>query len=100
MEVTFIGIDLAWNENNPSVYAVAIGDRSRAELVTVMRSAMSFEAVADLVLRDSRATTIVAIDAPLVVPNEKGMRDCERDLSAVFRSAHAGTHSSNRGTFK
>lgn len=38
----------------------------------------------------------VAIDAPLVVPNETGRRACEAELQAVYGSRHAGPHPSNR----
>jgi predicted RNase H-like nuclease len=99
MAITFIGIDLAWSEKNATGYAVAVGEASSAELMTVTRSIMSFGSVAERVDADSTETTIVAIDAPLVVPNAAGMRACERQLSSVFRSAFAGTHSSNQGTF-
>jgi predicted RNase H-like nuclease len=39
---------------------------------------------------------VVAFDAPLVVPNQTGRRDCEAGLSRDFARYHAGTHPSNR----
>ncbi|NNC75903.1 MAG: DUF429 domain-containing protein, partial [Acidimicrobiia bacterium] len=42
------------------------------------------------------ARTVVAIDAPLQVPNETGRRPCETELSRDYGSRKAGPHSSNR----
>ena len=42
------------------------------------------------------APLTIAIDAPTVVPNETGMRDCERQLQAVFGRNHAGPYPGNR----
>lgn len=39
---------------------------------------------------------IVSIDAPLIVPNLTGRRDCERVISRCYGGRHAGAHSSNR----
>lgn len=38
----------------------------------------------------------VAIDAPLVVPNDTGRRRCEAELHSMYGSRHAGPHPSNR----
>ncbi len=40
---------------------------------------------------------VVAVDAPLVVPNETGRRPVEAELSRAFRSTDAGALPSNRG---
>lgn len=40
---------------------------------------------------------LVAIDAPLVIPNKTGRRECERAISHCFGKHHAGAHSSNLG---
>ena len=39
---------------------------------------------------------IVAIDAPLVVPNEAGRRPAEAEIGSVFARYHASAHSANR----
>jgi predicted RNase H-like nuclease len=96
---TFIGVDLAWSEKNPSGLAVARGSALRAELIELARIAQAFDAAAQWIADRSGDHCVAAIDAPLVVPNESGMRDCERELSSVFRGASAGTHSSNRARF-
>lgn len=40
--------------------------------------------------------TIVAIDAPLVVPNKKGRRIADDLVSKLFREYHAGAYPANR----
>jgi predicted RNase H-like nuclease len=66
------------------------------------------EARADLgddadVLRFVRAhlapVTVIGIDMPTIVPNETGMRRCERELARDFRAFGAGPHPSNRKRF-
>jgi predicted RNase H-like nuclease len=44
-----------------------------------------------------KGPAVVAIDAPLLVPNETGRRPCEAELSREYGSRKAGPHSSNRG---
>ena len=41
----------------------------------------------------------IAIDAPLLVPNETGRRPCEREIQAEYGRRKAGAHSSNRSLF-
>jgi predicted RNase H-like nuclease len=40
---------------------------------------------------------MLAIDAPLVIPNAAGIRACERAVNARFRRFHAGCHAANQG---
>jgi predicted RNase H-like nuclease len=42
---------------------------------------------------------VIGIDMPTIVPNDAGMRPCERALAADFRRYHAAPHPSNRGRF-
>ncbi len=66
------------------------------------------EARADLgddadILRFVRAhlapVAVIGIDMPTIVPNETGMRRCERELARDFRAYHAGPHPANRKRF-
>jgi predicted RNase H-like nuclease len=43
---------------------------------------------------------IVAIDAPLLVPNQTGTRPCDRQLTREFRKYHAGTYPAYRQKFR
>jgi predicted RNase H-like nuclease len=38
----------------------------------------------------------IAIDGPLIIENQTGRRACEKALSKVYASKHAGCHTSNR----
>lgn len=93
-EPVFIGIDLAWGERNPSGGAVIRDGRlveSRADLT-------SLESIVDFVAAQLGPTTgaVVAVDAPLRVPNATGIRPCERELNGDWARFQAGAHPANR----
>ena len=83
------GIDLAWG--NRARTGVALTDERGALLKSA--SVTTDEQIADF-LADS-SVAVIALDAPIIVTNPSGMRDCERDLSKDFRRFHAGTHPTN-----
>lgn len=93
-ETTFIGIDLAWGNRNPT----AVVALRRGRLCAYQSGLMSLDAIADFVgdHLSAQAGTIVAVDAPLRVPNLHGSRPCERELNAEWRRFEAGTHPANR----
>lgn len=88
------GFDMAWRpEKNNS--AMAIGELVGTELNVLFCqvATQSVEAwVADII---SSKVEGIAIDAPLIIHNQEGQRDCEAQLNTVFRSAKAGCHPSN-----
>lgn len=93
-DATFIGIDLAWGERNSTAVAVVRNSRLRhwqSDLTTV-------ESIVEIVgaFLSPKAGTVVAVDAPLRVPNWAGTRPCDRELSAEWRRFEAGTHPANR----
>ncbi len=94
----FIGLDLAWSLRNPSAICVLEWD-GRGAICTAYEGRMgSNDEIADY-LRAQFARGeqgIVAIDAPLVVPNQSGSRTAEKLLNKDFRKYHAGAHPSNR----
>lgn len=91
---SFIGVDLAWSERNPSGAAVI----RKGRLVACTGSLGSTSEILDFVGANlsRRAGSIVAVDAPLRVPNETGSRRCDRTLSADWNRFHAGAHPTNR----
>ncbi len=94
---TFIGIDLAWqSERNTTGVAVFRGDPDGASLVTHVPAAESREEIVGVIRKHETAATVIAIDAPLIVPNQTGQRPCERSVTSRFGGAHAGCHPSNR----
>ncbi len=83
------GIDLAWGSRART--GVALTDEHGALLRSA--SVTSDEEIADFFLGST--LSVVAIDAPIIVTNPTGMRECERDLSKDFRRFHAGAHPTN-----
>lgn len=94
----FIGIDLAWSARNKSGLAVLQWDGQIASLkegspALAITNADIVDFVRPLVTSE---TLIVAVDAPLAVPNETGLRPSERALNTIFGRFHAGAYPSNR----
>jgi predicted RNase H-like nuclease len=89
----FVGVDLAWGEISQSGIAV-IDAEGRLLLVGAAQDDASIEdAVAPYVSGDC----LVAIDAPLIVPNPAGCRPCETALNRDFGRFEAGAHPANTG---
>lgn len=84
-----VGIDLAWGPRART--GIAVTDTAGRLLHSA--SVLTDDEISDFLSRCSPA--VVAIDAPIIVTNATGMRDCERLLSAHFRRFHAGTHPTN-----
>jgi predicted RNase H-like nuclease/ppGpp synthetase/RelA/SpoT-type nucleotidyltranferase len=90
---TYLGIDLAWGEKNPTGVAV-LDAACRLRHVCAVRTDEEIEAaVAPYV----EGRVVAGIDAPLVVTNATGSRPAEQQLSADFRRFNAGTHPANTG---
>jgi predicted RNase H-like nuclease len=94
--VTFIGIDLAWSPRNPTGAAVLRGDASGAELID--HSLLGGDAaIVDYIVRHAGdGPALVAVDAPLWVPNATGRRPGEAEIGRVFARYQAGAHPANR----
>jgi predicted RNase H-like nuclease len=93
----FIGLDLAWSGRNPSGVAVLEGSAAGARLTCSGLLGSDAEVLAFL---DEHAAgpVIIAIDAPLSVPNEAGKRPGEALLAPVFGRQQANAHPANRTT--
>lgn len=96
----FVGLDLAWSARNNTAGAAVRWDsaNNRGELVGWQeRLGSNDEIIAWL---GSVATppnpVLLAVDAPLVVPNESGARPGDKLVSRVFGAYQAGTHPANR----
>lgn len=94
--VTFIGLDLAWSPRNPTGAAVIRGDASGG-LVAGSRLLGDDAALVAYVEEHAGAgPAIVAVDAPLWVPNESGRRPAEAAIGRAFGRYQAGAHPANR----
>ena len=93
---TFIGVDLAWRSGrNPSGIVVARGGRSGAELVDCSSDIACLQDIIDYIISHTTSSTVVAIDAPLIINNKTGQRPCEKRISQKFGKYHAAAHSSS-----
>jgi histidinol-phosphate phosphatase family protein len=91
----FVGIDLAWSPRNRSGGAVLSADGHLLE--TSGRLGDDSEVVAFITQAlPPGKPGVVAIDAPLAVPNETGGRACDREVAAVFGHFEAGAYPANR----
>jgi predicted RNase H-like nuclease len=94
----FIGVDLAWTDKYPSGVAVLEGDAVCAHLVKA-GVATSISEVRRFARANERDVTFVGIDAPLVINNPVGQRNCERLVSQRYGSRGASCHSTNLTRF-
>ena len=91
---SFIGIDLAWSDRNPSGVAVIRDGR----LVACSGGLSKMSEIVDFIggHLSRRNGSVVSVDAPLRVPNETGIRACDRALSADWHRHQAGAYPANR----
>lgn len=94
MARTFVGIDLGWTTGHTGLAVVADSGR----LVASGRVLTDDEIDAWLV-EHGGDVAVAAVDAPLIVPNETGMRVPERLIGSAFGAFGASAHTSNRRKF-
>lgn len=93
----FIGIDLAWSARNNSAGAVICSRGKSGELIRWQERLKGNDEIISFIKNTTGTSpAIVAIDAPLLVPNQTGTRPCDRQLTQEFRQYHAGTFPANR----
>lgn len=93
----YIGLDLAWSARNLSGAACLVGDPAGATLVAPPALLGELTAIVAYVAQQvGSGPAIVAVDAPLLVPNVSGRRPAEAALGAAFRRYEAGAHPANR----
>lgn len=91
----FVGVDLAWSPRNRSGGVVV---SEAGKVLTCTSTLADDDAILDFVTKAVPGGTpgLVAIDAPLAVPNETGGRPCDRQVAAVFRRFEAAPYLANR----
>lgn len=92
----FIGLDLAWSVRNPTGAAVISGDAQQGTLAASALLGGDDEVIAWVAEQAGPGPAIVAIDAPLVVPNQTGRRLAEAEIGQAFARFQAGAHPANR----
>jgi predicted RNase H-like nuclease len=88
----FFGIDLAWAERNPSA-GCSLDARGA---VVDERLLGGDDEVTGWIVSQLDGPAVVAVDAPLLVPNQAGRRPCEAELGKVYAGRKAGPHPANR----
>ena len=79
----YIGIDLAWGEKNPSGFCVAKPSKNKLKILDV-KLLHSIDEILDEILKYKDYKVHVGVDAPLVVPNDSGNRDIEKEFNKDF----------------
>ena len=93
---TFLGVDLGWY-GKPTGLASIVWDGEQLSLRKIARLESVDEIMAWIVAEAGCGSAVAAIDAPLVIRNQTGIRAAERLLNSDFRRFHAGCHAANLG---
>jgi len=89
---TYLGIDLAWGERARTGLA-ALDATGR---LVASGSVVTDDQLVAFVAEHAPGVVVAAIDAPLVVPNTAGQRDCEAELNREFGRYNAGAYPTSR----
>ncbi len=92
-----IGLDLAWSDRY-GTGACALDSEGNLSREKTLGNDDEIIAWVEDAIGDGPA--VVAVDAPLQVPNETGRRCCEKQISQQYGGRKAGAHSSNRKLFE
>ena len=90
--MNFVGVDLAWGPKNATGLAALDPAGRLVESLTVATDAE----ILSFLDRNLPSDGVVAIDAPLVVPNETGQRVAEKLIGQTFGAYGASAHTANR----
>jgi predicted RNase H-like nuclease len=97
--VRYLGVDLAWGAGTATRRAnetgVAVLDASGRILDAGWLRGL--DEVTDWLVATAEAGSLVAIDAPLVVHNPTGMRECEREVGRAYGRWRVAANASNTG---
>jgi len=97
----YLGIDLAWGEGSPLRQANETGLCAIDAAGTVVAAgwARGIGAVFDWIVENAAPDgegTVVAVDAPLVVPNATGMRESEKQVARAYGRWKVAANASNQ----
>ncbi len=81
----YIGIDLAWGEKNPSGFCIATPQKNKLKILE-LKLLYSIDDIIEEILKYSDCKLYIGVDAPLVVPNETGNREIEKEFNKDFAS--------------
>ena len=87
----YVGIDLAWGNRARTGLAVS----APAGRLLASCSVQSDDEIVEFVRRHAPGDVVAAIDAPLIVRNATGRRDCEAQVQRAFGRYGAGPYPAN-----
>jgi predicted RNase H-like nuclease len=98
--VRYLGIDLAWGEGSD------IKPANRSGVVTLDEDGsitdagwtIGLDATVAWIETQAQADTMLFVDAPLVIENETGQREAERQVGVGYGRAWVSANSTNRGS--
>jgi predicted RNase H-like nuclease len=93
LTTTFLGVDLGWFGKPTGVCAASI-EEDKLLLHEVGR-VTGFGQTLDWISAHAGPNCVCAVDAPLVIPNQRGIRRCEEEHNREFQRYHAGCHPAN-----
>jgi predicted RNase H-like nuclease len=94
--ISFVGVDLAWSPRNRTGAAAIRGDARGGTVAEAELLGSDAEIVDFIAKQAGEGPAIVAVDAPLWVPNEGGCRPGETEIGKAFGRYQAGAHPANR----
>lgn len=94
----FIGVDLGWRSGASGVCCLLLkGDKLQLTRLCCQPDLDSVLALIDEVA-PTDVPAMVGVDAPLIIPNEKGMRSPDRLAHKYFGKFHAGCYPANQNS--
>ena len=95
--VPLAGIDLAWHGLKPSGLALGRLNCQILHVDTLVSDVLNNESICRLVKEYQPIG--IAIDAPLIINNPTGMRECEREIGRRYGAKGASCHTANLSLF-
>jgi len=83
MSQIFIGIDLAWGDKNPSGFCALVLQNNKLQLQEI-KLLQTLDEIIKHIEKYSHEEIFVGIDAPLIIPNESGNREIEKEFNRDF----------------
>lgn len=100
--VIFLGVDLAWGEDSAEKPANRSGVVALDQRGCILDAGWTsgVKETCTWINRWASGEAIAFIDAPLVVNNKSGQRQCEREVGQMFGSRLVSANSTNEGSSK
>jgi predicted RNase H-like nuclease len=97
LSTRFIGLDLAWSpRNNSAAVALEAGNHLARWIAHRELLGDNAEVLAFIQEAAGSGPALIAIDAPLIVPNEEGARPVDRQITSLFGHYGAGCYPAYR----